>query len=60
MSYYLTQVFVTDPNSHDIVWKLRRSLSRSKVPEKEVLSALQYQDSNESGLVSIKQFAKVK
>ena len=50
---------MNDPNSHDLVWKLRRSLARSKIPEKEILSALMYQDGNESGFVSAKQFSKV-
>ena len=53
------QVFVNDPNCQDLVWKLRRSLARSKVPEKEILSSLEYHDSNGSGYVSMKQFTKV-
>jgi hypothetical protein len=53
------QVFVNDPNTQDLVWKLRRSLARSKVPENEILGALLSQDSNGSGFVSSKQFAKV-
>ena len=51
---------MNDPNCHDLVWKLRRSLARSKVPEKEILSALEYYDSNGSGYVSTKQFSKVR
>lgn len=51
---------MNDPNCHDLVWKLRRSLARSKVPEKEILSSLEYHDSNGSGYVSMKQFSKVR
>ena len=51
---------MNDPNCHDLVWKLRRSLARSKVPEKEILSSLEYYDSNGSGYVSMKQFSKVR
>lgn len=52
-------IFVRDPQHQDIVWKLRRLMARARVSEKEVLNNLNDLDTNSSGIVSTKQFAKV-
>ena len=51
-------VFVCDPNHQDVVWKLRRALSRQSINEKEIIAALEFQDNNASGLLTARQFKK--
>ena len=51
-------VFVCDPNHEDVVWKLRRAISRQSINEKEIIAALEFQDNNASGLLTARQFKK--
>lgn len=51
-------VFVCDPQHIDIIWKLRRAIARSRVSEKEIITALNEQDTNTSGLITAKQFLR--
>jgi len=51
-------VFVNDPQHVDLVWKLRRGIARARVSEKEIIAALNEQDTNASGLITAKQFLK--
>jgi Ca2+-binding EF-hand superfamily protein len=51
-------VFVCDPNSHHITWKLRRAISLASVSHREIESSLTYQDQNSSGYITINQFSK--
>jgi len=51
-------VFVRDPLHADIVWKLRRLISRSRTSEKEMTDALNDQDTNGSNLITATQFQK--
>ena len=51
-------VFVKDPFHADVVWKLRRLLSKARISEAEVTSALKEQDSNRSGLITLSQFER--
>lgn len=51
-------VFVCDPQHIDIIWKLRRAIARARVSEKEIINALNEQDSNASGLITAKQFVR--
>ena len=51
-------VFVKDPLNADVLWKVRRLLSRNRVSDEEVLNAFKDQDRNESGLLSFSQVEK--
>lgn len=51
-------VFVCDPQHLDLIWKLRRSIAKARVSEREIISALNDQDSNSSGLITAKQFSR--
>lgn len=51
-------VFVCDPQHIDIIWKLRRAIARARVSEKEIITALNEQDTNASGLITAKQFLR--
>ena len=52
------KVFVCDPLHSDLVWKLRRFIARNRISEQELVDALNDQDSNDSGLITAKQFNK--
>ena len=51
-------VFVCDPQHIDIIWKLRRGIAKSRVSEREIINALNEQDTNSSGLITAKQFLR--
>lgn len=51
-------VFVNDPQHSDVIWKLRRAIARGRVSEKEIINALNEQDTNTSGLITAKQFMR--
>jgi Ca2+-binding EF-hand superfamily protein len=51
-------VFTCDPQHVDIIWKLRRAIARARVSEKEIITALNDQDTNASGLITAKQFIR--
>lgn len=51
-------VFIRDPQHHDVIWKVRRLMARARVSEREVIDALTDQDTNASGILTMKQFGK--
>lgn len=51
-------IFVRDPHHRDVVWKFRRMVARSGSSERDILSAFREQDSNDSGVITLKQFEK--
>jgi Ca2+-binding EF-hand superfamily protein len=51
-------VFVCDPQHVDIIWKLRKLIARARVSEKEIINALNQEDTNASGLITVKQFLR--
>jgi Ca2+-binding EF-hand superfamily protein len=51
-------VFVSDPYHDDMKWKFQRAMARARVSETEIMDALDEFDSNSSGLITAKQFAK--
>jgi Ca2+-binding EF-hand superfamily protein len=51
-------VFVCDPHHEDIIWKLRRGIRRARVTEAEVIDAVEEFDTNDSNLITSKQFMK--
>lgn len=51
-------VFVCDPHHDDVVWKLRRGIRRARISDLELMDTIEEQDSNESGLITSKQFMK--
>eukprot|EP01041_Mallomonas_annulata_P006434 gene6434-13005_t len=57
-SYSDFVVFVRDPHHQDVIWKLRRFIARARISEKEMIIALNEMDSNDSGLLTLKQFSK--
>ena len=57
-SYPEFLIFVRDPYHHDVVWKFRRVVSRSGSSEREISMALREQDTNDSGVLTVKQFEK--
>lgn len=51
-------VFVKDPLNADVMWKVRRLLSRNRVSDDEIINSLKDADRNGSGLLSIGQVEK--
>lgn len=51
-------IFVCDPHHEDVIWKLRRGISRARVSEQEVIESLEHYDTNGSGLITSKQCMK--
>lgn len=51
-------VFVKDPLNADVMWKVRRLLSRNRVADEEIINSLKDADRNDSGLLSIGQVEK--
>jgi Ca2+-binding EF-hand superfamily protein/FtsZ-binding cell division protein ZapB len=51
-------VFVCDPQHVDIIWKLRKLIAKARVSEKEIINALNQEDTNASGLITVKQFLR--
>ena len=51
-------VFVKDPLNADVLWKVRRLLSRNRVSDEEIINSLKEADRNSSGLLSIGQVEK--
>ena len=57
-SYNDFVVFVCDPQHIDIIWKLRKLIAKARISEKEIITALNNEDSNASGLITVKQFIR--
>jgi Ca2+-binding EF-hand superfamily protein len=51
-------VFVCDPQHIDIIWKLRKLIAKARVSEKEIINALNQEDTNASGLITVRQFLR--
>lgn len=58
VTFNMFVVFVCDPFHQDVIWKLRREIARARISDTEIIDALDGQDTNASGLITSKQFAR--
>lgn len=58
-SYSDFLVFVCDPQHHDVIWKLRRLMSRNRISEREIIDSMNNADTSSSGLLTLRQFTSV-